>query len=292
MRPRRILTPWVLMAPALAVALIFHVVPFFRTVQLSFTDFRLASGGQYVGLENFGALATSDVFWLSAGNTLLYVAVVVPLLVVLPLLLAMLVQPKIPGMAFFRASFYTPVIASMVVVGLIWVFLLKERGPVNWLFQTLSIVQEPLPFLTDGTLLLFSCMLVTVWKGLGFYMVIYLTALANVPGELHEAAQVDGAGGLRRFWSVTVPSVRPTMLLVGVLSAIAAMKVYAEIFVIAGPTAGPGGTVRSLVFTIREVGSGFDGQVGYAAAMSLVLFVFTIGLTVALQKLSRENVEA
>ncbi|QIG40967.1 sugar ABC transporter permease [Microbacterium sp. 4R-513] len=292
MRPRRFFTPWVFLAPALAVALIFHIFPFFRTIQLSFTDFRLASGGRYVGLENFGALASSEVFWLSAGNTLLYVLVVVPLLVVLPLLLALLVQPKMPGMSFFRASFYTPVIASMVVVGLIWVFLLKDQGPVNWLLQTLQVVQKPLPFLTDGTLLLLSCMLVTVWKGLGFYMVIYLTALANVPGELHEAAQVDGAGSIRRFWSVTVPSVRPTMLLVAVLSAIAAMKVYAEIFVIAGPTAGPGGTVRSIVFTIREVGSGFDGQVGYAAAMSLVLFVFAIGLTVALQKLSRERQEA
>ena len=292
MRPRRFLTPWVFLAPALAVALIFHIFPFFRTIQLSFTDFRLASGGEYVGLENFGALASSEVFWLSAGNTLLYVIVVVPLLVVLPLLLALLVQPDIPGMSFFRASFYTPVIASMVVVGLIWVFLLKDQGPVNWVLQNLRIIQEPLPFLTDGTLLLLSCTLVTVWKGLGFYMVIYLTALANVPPELHEAAQVDGAGSLRRFWSVTVPSVRPTMLLVAVLSAIAAMKVYAEIFVIAGPTAGPGGTVRSIVFTIREVGSGFDGQVGYAAAMSLVLFVFAIGLTVALQKLSRERQEA
>lgn len=292
MRPRSFLTPWIFLAPALAVALIFHIIPFFRTVQLSFTNFRLSTGGQYVGFENFGDLGSSSTFWLSTGNTLLYVAVVVPLLIVLPLLLALLVQPKLPAMSFFRASFYTPVIASMVVVGLIWVFMLKEQGPINWLFESLHVVQEPLPFLTDATLLLFCCMAVTVWKGLGFYMVIYLTALANVPPELHEAAQVDGAGGIRRFWSVTVPCVRPTMLLVGVLSAISAMKVYAEIFVMAGPTAGPGGTVRSLVFTIREVGSGFDGRVGYAAAMSLVLFVMTIGLTVALQKLSKENADA
>lgn len=272
--------PWLFLAPALTVALIFTVGPFLNTVVLSFTNTTTLGGGTFSGVENYIILAGSPQFWISARNTVLYVAVVVPLLMVLPLLLAVLVERNIPGIGFFRSVFYSPVVASMVVVGLIWTWLLSSDGAVNGLLQSLRVIQEPLPFLTDTTLLLLSCMMVTVWKGLGYYMVIYLAALGNVPKELHEAAQVDGAGVGRRFWSITMPGVRPTMLLVGLLGSIAGMKVFAEIFVISNGTAGPGGQARSLVYTIREVGLGLSGEIGYASAMSLALFVLTIGFSI------------
>ncbi|MCY7290357.1 MAG: sugar ABC transporter permease [Cryobacterium sp.] len=272
--------PWLFLAPALVVALIFTIGPFLNTVVLSFTNATTLGGGSFNGVDNYIALANSPQFWISARNTLLYVAVVVPLLMVLPLLLAVLVERNIPGIGFFRSVFYSPVVASMVVVGLIWTTLLSSDGAVNGLLKALHLIQKPLPFLTDTTLLLLSCMMVTVWKGLGYYMVIYLAALGNVSKELHEAAQVDGAGGGRRFLSITMPGVRPTMLLVGLLGSIAAMKVFAEIFVISNGTAGPGGQARSLVYTIREVGLGLSGEIGYASAMSLALFVLTIGFSI------------
>lgn len=272
--------PWLFLAPALTVALVFTIGPFLNTIVLSFTNATTLGGGTFNGIENYVALLGSPQFWISTRNTLLYVAVVVPLLMVLPLLLAVLVERNIPGIGFFRSVFYSPVVASMVVVGLIWTWLLSSDGAVNGLLQAMRLIQKPLPFLTDTTLLLFSCMMVTVWKGLGYYMVIYLAALGNVSKELHEAAQVDGAGSGRRFWSITMPGVRPTMLLVGLLGSIAAMKVFAEIFVISNGTAGPGGQARSLVYTIREVGLGLSGEIGYASAMSLALFVLTIGFSV------------
>ncbi|WP_248616716.1 carbohydrate ABC transporter permease [Paraoerskovia marina] len=277
--PQR-LSPWMFLAPALIIAVLFHLWPFINTLVLSFTDARALGGGSFVGLENYGRLLEDPNFWLATRNTVLYMVVVVPLLVVLPLLLAVLVQPKLPAIGFFRSVYYSPVVASMVVVGLIWTWLLASDGMVNQLLQALRIVQEPLPFLTDASLLLFCCMLVTVWKGLGYYMVVYLAALGNVSKDCHEAAQVDGAGPVRRFWSVTVPGVRPTMFLVGLLGAIAAMKVFAEVFVMSYGTAGPGGQARTLVYTIREVGLGLGGEVGYASAMSLALFVLTIGFSV------------
>lgn len=272
--------PWLFLAPALTVALVFTIGPFLNTIVLSFTNATTLGGGTFNGVDNYVALLGSPQFWISTRNTLLYVAVVVPLLMVLPLLLAVLVERNIPGIGFFRSVFYSPVVASMVVVGLIWTWLLSSDGAVNGLLQAMRLIQKPLPFLTDTTLLLFSCMMVTVWKGLGYYMVIYLAALGNVSKELHEAAQVDGAGSGRRFWSITMPGVRPTMLLVGLLGSIAAMKVFAEIFVISNGTAGPGGQARSLVYTIREVGLGLSGEIGYASAMSLALFVLTIGFSV------------
>jgi len=278
-----------LLAPALVVTAVFHLGPFANTVVLAFTDARALGGGTFTGLENFQRLVLDGDFWLALRNTVLYVVVVVPLLVALPLLLAVLVERRLPGIGFFRAVFYSPVVASMVVVGLIWTWLLSSDGLVNWLLRSLQVVQEPLPFLTDSTLLLFSCMAVTVWKGLGYYMVVYLAALGNVPRELHEAAQVDGAGAARRFLSVTVPSVRPTMVLVGVLASIAAMKVFAEVYVLSGGGGGPGGEARTLVFTIREVGLGLGGEVGYASAMSLALFLLTLGFSALYLRLNREE---
>lgn len=292
MTSRRRLTPWLFLAPALLVATVFHLWPFANTIVLSFTDAKALGGGEFTGLANFSRLVDDARFWQSFGNTALYLVVVVPLLVALPLLLAVLVEKRIAGIGFFRAVFYSPVVASMVVVGLIWTWMLSSDGMVNWVLRSLRLVSEPVPFLTDSTLLLFSCMLVTVWKGLGYYMVVYLAALGNVPRELHEAAQMDGAGVVRRFWSVTVPSVRPTMVLVGVLASIAAMKVFAEVYVISNGTAGPGGEARTLVYTIREVGLGLGGEVGYASAMSLALFVFTLAFSILFLRVNREEVRA
>jgi multiple sugar transport system permease protein len=215
--------------------------------------------------------------------------VCVPLLVVLPMLLAILVSKKLPGMAFFRASFYTPVVASAVVVGLIWNWALGTHGLVNGTLQSLHMITAPIGFVSDAWLLLFSCMAVTVWKGLGFYMVIYLAALANVPTELHEAAAIDGAGALGRFRWITVPMLRSTMVLVGALSAISAFRVFTEIYVMSYGSGGPGQESASLVFYIQQVGRGLDGSVGYASALSLVLFFLTLGFSLLLLRLNRRE---
>ena len=204
------------------------------------------------------------MFWIGLRNSTLYILGVVPALVLLPLLLAMLVQKHIPGITFFRSAFYTPVVASIVVVGLIWVWMLDERGLVNAVLEAVGV--GSVGFLSDQWLLLLSAMAVTVWKGLGYYMIIYLAALANVPRELHEAAAVDGAGAVRRFLTVTVPAVRSTMVLVAALSSVAAFKVFSEVYLMAGPTGGPAGEDTTLVMLVQRVGTGLTGRVGYASA--------------------------
>src|SRR3954466_14634598 len=219
-------SPWLFAAPGLLITGIFILYPFLSTVINSFTDRRTLIPGEFVGLANFRELLHDDMFWIGLRNSALYVVGVVPALVILPLLLALLVQKNIPGITFFRSAFYTPVVASIVVVGLIWVWLLDERGLINSLLETLGA--RPVGFLSDQWLLLLSAMAVTVWKGLGYYMIIYLAALANVPRELPQAAAAQGAGGTRRFRTVAVPAVRSTMVLVGALSSVAAFKVFSE----------------------------------------------------------------
>ncbi|MGW6060575.1 carbohydrate ABC transporter permease [Streptomyces sp. NPDC055189] len=280
-------SPWLFAAPGLLIVGIFILYPFVSTLINSFTDKRTLMPGEYVGLDNFRELLHDDMFWIGLRNSTLYIVGVVPALVLLPLLLAMLVQKHIPGITFFRSAFYTPVVASIVVVGLIWVWMLDERGLVNAVLEAVGV--GSVGFLSDQWLLLLSAMTVTVWKGLGYYMIIYLAALANVPRELHEAASVDGAGSVRRFFTVTVPAVRSTMVLVAALSSVAAFKVFSEVYLMAGPNGGPAGEDTTLVMLVQRVGTGLTGRVGYASAISVVVFVVTVALMLLVLRADRKE---
>nr|WP_202541491.1 sugar ABC transporter permease [Streptomyces sp. SID2563] len=281
------LSPWLFAAPGLIVVGAFSLYPFFSTLVNSFTDRRTLVPGSYVGLANFRELLHDEMFWTGLRNSVLYVVGVVPALVILPLLLAMLVQRHIPGITFFRSAFYTPVVASIVVVGLIWVWMLDDRGLINAVLEAVGIGK--IGFLSDQWLLLGSAMTVTVWKGLGYYMIIYLAALANVPRELHEAASVDGAGVVRRFFTVTVPAIRSTMVLVAALSSVSAFKVFSEVYLMAGPSGGPAGEDTTLVMLVQRVGTGLSGRVGYASAISVVIFVVTVGLMLLVLRADRKE---
>jgi multiple sugar transport system permease protein len=286
---QRWFTPWLFLLPGLVVVIGFNLFPFLNTVVLAFTNAKVLGGGHFTGADNFVRMVQDPAFWTAVGNSALYIVGVVPPLVVLPLLLALLVERRLPGITFFRTAFFTPVIASIVVVGLIWTWLLDSRGLINDVLSALGWLKTPIPFLTDQWLLLASAMTVTVWKGLGYYMVIYLAALGTVPKDLHEAAQVDGAGWWRRLWSVTLPALRPTMVLVAVLSAVAAFRVFSEMYLLAGPAGGPGGADTTLVMLIQQVGTGLSGDLGYSSSLSVVLFILTLGLLLATNRLNRRE---
>jgi multiple sugar transport system permease protein len=287
---RRWFTPWLFLLPALVVLGVFLWGPAINTAVLAFTNTRSIGGGSFTGLENFARLVADGDFRNALWHSLLYVVGVVPLLVALPLLLAVLVDSKLPFVAFFRVVFFTPVVASMVVVALIWDWVLRSDGLFNYVLQRLSIINEPVGWLTDPQIALFSVMAVTVWKGLGYYMVIYLAGLQNVPRELYDASKVDGAGPVRRFVSITVPLLRPTMVLVGALSAVSALKVFTEVFVLTG--GGPARASQTLVPYIYERGITPGLELGYASAMSLVLFLLVLGFSLAGQRLGRGEAAA
>ncbi|MFB7128949.1 carbohydrate ABC transporter permease [Kitasatospora sp. NPDC056273] len=288
MTHRRWFTPWLLAGPAIVWLAVFNLWPAVNTVILSFTNAKPLGGGQFTGLENYGRLLDDDQLADALVNSIVFMLVCLPLLTVLPLLLALLVQRKIPGITFFRTAFYTPVIASAVVVALIWGWVLDERGLANGLLRQTGLADSPVAFLTDRWLLLFSAIALTVWKGLGYYMVIYLSALANVPRELHEAAAVDGAGPLHRFWHVTLPGVRPTMILISALISVSSLRVFSELYVLSNGLGGPGGRDMSVVMLIQMYSRGFNGHLGYASALSLLLFVVTLGPMLFLMRLNRK----
>jgi len=288
---RRWWLPWLWTAPAIACAVVFGVFPFLNTVLLSFTNAKPLGGtAGFVGLDNYTRMLQDDDFWLATRNSVLYAVIVVPLMVLLPLMLAVLVEKNLPGIGFFRSAFYTPVLASSVVVGLSWQWLLADDGLVNTWLQKAHLIRSAIPFLSDSWLILLSAMGLTLWKGLGWYMVFYLAALGNVPKELHEAAQMDGAGAVRRFWNITIPGVRQAMMLVGTLTGIGSLRVFTEIYMLGSSTGGPGGADRTLPFYIRDVClDPITGNAGYGSAVSVALFALTLGLTLLAQRLTKED---
>ncbi|MFU0572112.1 sugar ABC transporter permease [Gardnerella sp. DNF00622A] len=269
----KILAPYLFVLPAFCIVFVFIIIAALHTFKLAFTNATLLSDGHFVGLDNFVRLFKDEYFVTALINSSLYVVCVVPFMVILPLILANLVKGNSRIMGFFRTSFYMPVVMSAVVVGMIWTNLLDSSGLVNSVLKAAHIIDSSIPFLTDRWGILFSSMFVTIWLGLGYYMVIYLTALANINKSLYEAADLDGAGAIRKFISVTMPGVRGTMWLITMLSTISAFRVFNEVYVLTNGTAGPGGMDITMSMLIKREGTGIYARTGYASAISLVVLV-------------------
>jgi putative chitobiose transport system permease protein len=281
------LTPYLFLLPALIILGIAVFYPAFQAFSLSFTqyDLDLTQAPQWVGLKNFQRLAQDQVFWQTLTNNFCYLIGVVPILVMAPLALAILVNQKLRGMAFFRMAYYTPVIISMVVAGIAWKALYANDGILNQLLKMIGF-SEGIPWLTSPQLALWSVMVVTIWKGLGYYMVIYLAGLQGIPAELYEAAAIDGSDGWQKHWDITLPLMRPYLLLVAVISSISAMKVFEEVYIMT--QGGPLNHSKTVVYYVYERAFQ-DLEINYASAIGLVLFIFILILSLINLRISRNT---
>ncbi len=268
--PWQRLTPYLFLLPALALLGLTVFLPAVQAFSLSFTryEYDLTQAPQWVGLANFQRLGQDTVFWQTLRNTLLYLVGVVPILASVSLGLAILVNRQLRGIHWFRMAFYTPVVISMVVAGVAWNALYASGGIFNQLLETLGF--DRIPWLTSPQLSLWSVMVVTIWKGLGYYMVIYLAGLQAIPAELYEAAAIDGSDGWQRHWDITIPLMRPYIILVAVISAISATKVFEEIFIMT--KGGPRNSSKTVVYYLYE--QAFQNlEISYACTIGLVLFL-------------------
>jgi putative chitobiose transport system permease protein len=267
-------TPWFFLAPALAVLVLFTFYPMVCGISLAFTEFSLLRHTQegrlvmprFVGMENFFRLWVDPYFWKALLNSVKYL-LVVPVIQILSIGIAVLVDKPFPGRQLFRTAFYIPVITSVVVVGITWNWVFRSDGLANYLLGLVGI--ERVGFLTDPDFALYSIMFVTLWQGLGYYMILYLAGIQSIPNELEEAARLDGAGAWDCFWHVTVPMLKPTVALCTIISCISALKVFGEIFVMT-PQGGPNQSTLTMVYYIYQKGFE-DFDMGYSAAIALVL---------------------
>ncbi|MFW6358452.1 MAG: carbohydrate ABC transporter permease [Chroococcales cyanobacterium] len=278
------LTPYLFLLPALLVLGLTVFFPALQAFYLSFTryEYDITQMPQWVGLANFKQLWQDEVFWQTLRNTLLYLLGVVPVLVIVPLVLAILVNQKLRGIHWFRVSFYTPVVVSMVVAGIAWKAIYSSNGLLNQFFQQLGL-KEGIPWLTSPSLALWSVMLVTIWKGLGYYMVIYLAGLQGISPELYEAAAIDGSDGFAKHWDITVPLMRPYLVLVAVISAISATKVFEEIYIMT--QGGPLNSSKTIVYYVYEQAFQYL-NISYACTIGLVLFLAILILSLLNLRLS------
>ena len=255
--------------------LVFFFIPFFQTIVLSFQDYSASIyNPAWIGLQNYFKLLHSPIFYQVLLNTFLYLFIAVPILAIFPLFLAILINRKINGITLYKILIYLPVIVSIVVAAIAFKWLYADQGILNFAIEKLGF--GPIGWLTDTRFALISVIIVTIWKGIGYYMMIYLAALMSVPKELYEACDIDGASAFRKHLTVTIPHIMPTLALVSTISAISAMKVFAEIYVMT--KGGPLNSSKTIVYYIYE--RAFENlDLGYASAMAVVLLVIVMAFS-------------
>ncbi len=254
------------------------LIPIAISFYLSFTDWDALGAPNFVGLQNFTTLAQDPTFLRALWNTIYFTAVSVPVGMVLSLVLALALNRSLPGMGVFRTVFMMPVMASTVATALLWGLLLDPYiGLMNYVLQQLHLPTSG--WLTDVNMAMPSIVLMSVWKGLGYNMVLFLAGLQSIPRELYEAARIDGANRWREFRYVTLPMLSPTTFFVLVISLISSYQVFDWIWVLT--KGGPQNSTITLVYYVYQ--TGFQQlRMGYASAIAYVLFFLTL-VVVAVQ---------
>ncbi|MCD7034611.1 sugar ABC transporter permease [Metabacillus sp. GX 13764] len=279
-------TPWLFLLPSILILGIFLVVPILQSFQWSFLDYKIIAGtGDFAGLDNFKEIFTDDKFWLALINTLVFLVIVLPLNVFLPMILAVLVNQKLRGVSTFRILYYLPVISPMVVAALMWKMLYSQSGMISALFVKLGIFHSPTNLLVQSSTALAAVAFITVWKGLGYYMIIYLAGLQSIPKDVYESASIDGASVFQQFRRITVPMLVPSVTLVSVMTIIAGMKVFEEIQLTTG--GGPSGATLTLVMYIFDKFKSL--HVSTASAAGLVLLILAIAASLLQMKLTSKR---
>jgi putative chitobiose transport system permease protein len=265
---QRTITAYLFLLPTIVLMSVFVLYPIIDAFILSFCTYDVFSPRKFIGLANYRELLSDDRFLLTLINSFVYL-LCTPVIIFLAILLAVLVNREIKGISFFRGAFYLPVITSTIVVGIAWKWMFSEEsGLINLVITGIGL--PPLLWQTGSWMPLISCMIVTTWKGLGYFMVIFLAGLQNIPAELEEAATIDGANKLQRIMNITIPCLWPYITLCAILSSISALKVFEEIYII---TRGkPLHMSETLVYYIFERAFRAPLDMGYASAMGVVLF--------------------
>jgi multiple sugar transport system permease protein len=285
----RRLTPYLFLLPGLLLFGVFRFYPLLDGLRLSFTNARLGRP-QYawVGLANYERLLHDTRFHTSLWNTAFYtVASTLPILAI-PLVLALALHRGVALTTFLRSAFFFPFTLSVVTVGLTWLWLLDPVvGPFNYYLRALGVPARS--WLADPATAMWAIILTTVWWVAGYYLVIYLAGLQDIPRELYEAAALDGAGGWRSFWAITVPLLRPVLLFVFVTHIIGSFQIFGQVFILT--QGGPGDATRTVVQHLYETAFQNFFHFGSATAMAWVLFAVIVGFSLLQFRLLRGHTE-
>ncbi|MEO8094277.1 MAG: sugar ABC transporter permease, partial [Pseudolysinimonas sp.] len=282
-RMRRYLPAIVLLTPALVVLTVFFFAPMATSLLYSFGDYSGIGLFRWVGFENYAEILGDPRFQQASLNTVIFAVVTMTIGPLLGLGSALLLNRQIPGRAFFRAVYFLPVTASLVVVSTLWKLLLNQNGVINTALESVGLHGHD--WLSDPSTALLAVSAASIWQGFGFETVVFLAALQSIPAELIEAARMDGAGPLRRFAAVTLPALRPTTLFVFIVGVIGAFQAFDQVYVMT--QGGPVGSTTTVVFYLVDRFRSLD--LGHASAAAYLLVAVLVVISVIQFRIARER---
>ncbi|MEI8389394.1 MAG: sugar ABC transporter permease [bacterium] len=264
---------WVFILPAFLGTFIFIIIPIFASFGLSFIDWNLINKPKIVGLENYIGLFNDPVFYQVLFNTLYYALITAVFSIILPLMLATALDRKIKGSNFFKTAYFIPFVTPMIVIGIVWTWIFDPNyGILNWVLG----VGDNIKWLYDKNFAMSALIIVSVWKNIGYNMVIFLAGLQAIPESINEACEIEGATGIKRFFLVTLPLLSPTVFFVSIMTTISSFHVFDLIYLMTD--GGPENSTSVLVYWIYKQAFEFF-NIGKASAIAYVLFVIILSLT-------------
>ncbi|GAB2023142.1 sugar ABC transporter permease [Pseudolactococcus yaeyamensis] len=275
------------MSPALILLGVFLVIPIFMVVYYSFTDYYLLTPDQrqFVGLSNFVQLFKDPIFIKSIFNTLKFVVWIIPVQLGASLGLALIVNKARKGNIFFKVAFFAPVVMSLVVISILWLYLLNPNdGLINTLLMKIGIDAQP--FLTSPKQAMYTIVFVSAWQGAGYQMLLLLGGMQNIPQDVYEAAELDGFNKFQQFIYITMPLLKPTALFVLLTTLISAFKLIVQPMVMT--QGGPMNSTMTMVYYIYQTGF-TDRMVGYSSSIALIFTTMIGMISIAQRKLMKED---
>ena len=283
---------WLFSTPAIVLLIVFLIVPFIWAIWMSFTNMRLIPNPnvptRFIGLQNYIRLFSDEVFFRGILNNFYFVIVVVPLQTAFALALAMLINQEIRGVNLFRTVYFSPVVTSMTVISIVWTLLYNPgEGLINAFLQAISFgALGPYDWLKSTQQAFPAIMLMSIWQGVGFQMVIFLAGLQEIPISLYEAAEVDGANGWQKFINITIPQLRNTLIFVMISTTILAFKLFDQVKVMTN--GGPqNSTMTTMLYAIQQGWA--ELRIGYASAITVIFFTIVLVISILQRFLIREK---
>jgi len=277
--------------PGLILLGVFMILPFLMSFGLSFTNQRILSRvpTRFVGFSNYERLFGDDLFFIGLKNNFVFAAIVVPIQTILALGMAMVVNKHLKGVKIFRTAYFMPTVTTMVVVSVVWTFMYNPQGLINNFMQAITFGNwETIDFLKNSQWAFPAIMIMSVWQGAGFQMLIFLAGLQEIPEMLYEAASIDGANKWRKFWNITLPQLRNTTAFVLISTTILALRLFDQIKIMTN--GGPNNSTYTVILHLYN--NGFTKQrVGYASAITVVFFLIVLAISIIQRLILREERE-
>jgi len=278
---------WAYLLPALAIIVTFHMLPILYSLVIS-----VHSGGMTdyfkkdVGLSNYSYIITNKHFWYAMWNTVYYVVGSVPIQIFLSLFIAILLNQKIKNLEMYRVIYFLPVITSINAISIVWKYMYQKTGIVNSVLGFLTGMPGP-DWLMDTFWAMPAIIIMSVWKGLGYNVIIFLAGLQNVPPSLYDAAKIDGAGRWKTFWNVTWPLISPTTFFVMIMSTISSFQVFAQVYMMTG--GGPQESTTVIIYYLYQLAY-VEHKMGKASALAFILFIIIFGITYIQKRVTANRV--